>query len=514
MKRLLAILVLATGIVWADAGILIPTDQNEPDPKKLSLEEMDINVRIDNGVARVSIQQIFASHSSSVLEGQWLFALPERATISDFAVWDGVTRIPGVILERKRAEELYESTKAQMIDPGLLQQGEYGAAEARRSAVFSAKVAPIPAWGFKRVEVEYHERIPVENLKSYFAIPLRPDAYRAQQAGRLRITLELDSGHAIRDLRVAGNAYPAEITTQTDTRATLHFEGTDVVFNEDFAIEWSLGDAGSDALEVLTYRDPSQRTPSPDTVSPEPAVDEPGFFQASALVGSPVSAPGDTTQPRQLIVLFDNSLSMQWEKLGRAFRALETVLQGLRANDRFNVILFNNEISTWRPRLVVAGPANVASALEFIRGSYIRGGTDFQAALETGLDQVRGNGAGERYLLVISDGGAPRGTINNGRLAEWYRQQAAALTSAARPRMFVFAVGDDANLGLLRLLTREEGVLEWVRSTKPVGFKLDAFRSKIGRNPVGNLSLNVEPASSFDMIYPLDTSVFDGSIAS
>ena len=514
MKRLLAILVLATGIVWADAGILIPTDQNEPDPKKLSLEEMDINVRIDNGVARVSIQQIFASHSASVLEGQWLFALPERATISDFAVWDGVTRIPGVILERKRAEELYESIKAQTIDPGLLQQGEYGADEARRSAVFSAKVAPIPAWGFKRVEVEYHERIPVENLKSYFAVPLRPDAHRAQQAGRLSITLELDSGHAIRDLRVAGNTYPAEITTQTGTRAALRFEGTDVVFNEDFAIEWSLGDAGSDALEVLTYRDPAQRTPSLDSVSPEPAVEQPGFFQASALLGSAASAPGDTTRPRQLIVLFDNSLSMQWEKLDRAFRALETVLQGLRANDRFNVVLFNNEISIWRPQPEVAGAANVASTLEFIRGSYIRGGTDFQAALQIGLDQVSGNGAGERYLLVITDGGATRGTISNGRIAEWYEQQAAALSAAARPRMFVFAVGDDANLGLLRLLTREEGVLEWVRSTEPVDFKLAAFRSKIGRNPVGNLTLGVEPASSFDMIYPLDTSVFDGSIAS
>ena len=285
MKRFLALLVLAAGALWADAGVLIPTDQNEPDPKKLSLEEMDVVVRIDNGVARVSIEQIFASHSSSVLEGQWLFALPEHATISDFAVWDGVTRIPGVILERKRAEELYESIKAQMIDPGLLQQGEYGADEARRSAVFSAKVAPIPAWGFKRVEVEYHERIPVENLKSYFAIPLRPDAYRAQQAGRLSIRLELDSEHAIRDLRVVGSAFPAEITAQTGTRAELRFEGSDVVFNEDFAIEWSLGSAGTDGLEVLTYRDPSQRTPSPDTVSPEPiAGDEPGFFQASALL--------------------------------------------------------------------------------------------------------------------------------------------------------------------------------------------------------------------------------------
>ncbi len=517
MKRSVALLVLAVTSLWGDAGILIPSNNSEPDPKILSLEEMEIDVRIDNGVARVSIQQIFASHSSSVLEGNWIFALPERATISDFAVWDGVTRIPGVILERKRAEELYESIKAQSIDPGLLQQGEYGADEARRSAVFSAKVHPIPGHGFKRVEVEYHERIAVENLKSRFAIPLRPDAYRAQQAGRLRVKLSLASEHAIQDFSVVGNTYTAAMGPRTANSAALTFEGSDVVFNEDFAVEWVLDDAGSDSLEVLTYRDPATHTPSPDIISPEPPTPAPGFFQASALLSAAPSTATDapvSNLSKQIIVLFDNSLSMQWEKLDRAYRALETVLHGLRPGDRFNVVLFNNEISTWRPQPAPAGAENVESALGFIRGSYIRGGTDFQGALETGLTQAANGEAVERYLLLITDGGSTRGTINNGRLAEWYREQAAKLGDSVRPRVFAFAVGDDANLGLLRLLTKGEGVLEWVRSTEPVDFKLDAFQSKIGRDPVGNLSLNVEPASSFDMIYPLQTAVFDGSLAS
>jgi Ca-activated chloride channel family protein len=104
--------------------------------------------------------------------------------------------------------------------------------------------------------------------------------------------------------------------------------------------------------------------------------------------------------------------------------------------------------------------------------------------------------------------------INNGRLAEWYAEQAAKLAAATRPRVFAFAIGDDANLGLLRLLTKEEGVLEWVRSTEPVDFKLDAFQSKIGRDPVSNLSLNAAPAASFDLVNPLQSAVFHGSIAS
>ena len=211
MRNLLTTLALAALIsplaLRADAGVLIPSNDSQPDPKKLSLEEMDIAIRIDNGVARVSIRQIFASHQSAVIEGKWIFALPNSATVSDFAVWDGVTRIPGVILERKRAGEIYENITRQMIDPGLLQMGEYGAEEAKRGAVFSAKVFPIPGYGFKRVEVEYHQRIPVENLRSYFAVPLRPDAYRAQVAGHLGVTLDITSQHPMSDFRLIGDTY-------------------------------------------------------------------------------------------------------------------------------------------------------------------------------------------------------------------------------------------------------------------------------------------------------------------
>jgi len=111
----------------------------------LTLDEMQIRVVIDNGNAKVNVRQIFANHTGSPIEGNYVFALPGRALISDFAVWDDVTRIPGVILERKRAEETYNDIRIQALDPGLLQMGERDADEARRTSLFSARVAPIPA---------------------------------------------------------------------------------------------------------------------------------------------------------------------------------------------------------------------------------------------------------------------------------------------------------------------------------------------------------------------------------
>ena len=73
------LLLLLPALLWGDAGIIIPSNRQQPDASVLSLEEMWIVVRIDDGDARVAIRQIFASHHDKVLEGNYLFALPGRA---------------------------------------------------------------------------------------------------------------------------------------------------------------------------------------------------------------------------------------------------------------------------------------------------------------------------------------------------------------------------------------------------------------------------------------------------
>jgi hypothetical protein len=102
----------------ADSGVLVPTDKQAPDPAVLSLSEMQVDIHVDNGDARVWVRQVFVNHTNRPQEGNYLFALPGGTTISDFAVWDGPVRIPAVILERKRAKAIYQELKSQAIDPG------------------------------------------------------------------------------------------------------------------------------------------------------------------------------------------------------------------------------------------------------------------------------------------------------------------------------------------------------------------------------------------------------------
>ena len=523
MKKLVwSALIIQCAVFWtttqlmADAGVLIPRDKQQPNPAILSLEEMEITVRIDNGDARIFVRQVFANHTGVIEEGNYIFALPSHARISDFATWDGPVRLPAVILERKRAEEIYNQLKQQSIDPGLLQMGERGAEEAKRSSVFSARITPIPAWGTKRLEIEYHESIPVENLKSYFAIPLRPDAYQAQAAAHLRINFELHTAHAIRNFQVPAKSFPLQIDQNTPHLVQAHFEGQNVNLGEDFVATYDLDPAAADTLQLLTYRNPVSGQPSPTETAPVRSANEPGFFEAEALLGfgsAPAppegAAPG---VPKTVIVLFDTSLSMQWEKLERSYQAFETLLHALRPSDHFGLVLFNNE--TQVEPVSAADAGNIQHAISAVRDSRLRGGTDLQRALQTGLQQASMPGAGNTYLVILSDGGATRGPIQNGKLAAWYASAWQQLPDTQRPRTYIFAVGDDANLPLFRMLARQGGLLEQVLSTEPMDFKLNSFLSKIGRSPVGQLGLSISPDAAVDTVYPLQAATFSGSLAS
>jgi len=272
-------------------------------------------------------------------------------------------------------------------------------------------------------------------------------------------------------------------------------EATNVTLSEDFAVRYTL--AGAGRMEVATHR----------------AANEPGYFQASALL-APVAGAQSSDAARTVVALFDTSLSMQWEKLERSFQGLETLLRSLRPQDRFNLLLFNSQVDAFQPAPVAASTASVEQALQFVRAGRLRGGTNMETALGAALSQAaKAAGPGETYVVLLSDGGSTRGTIANGRLSAWYDRQWRQLPEARRPRTFVWGVGDDANQPLLRALARNNGLLEVVRSTEPVEFKLNAFLTKIGRRPVDNLQLSAQPESNFDFIYPLEDSWFRGSMA-
>src|SRR2546426_1557605 len=217
---LITLLLMAPAIASAQSGILIPSSTEKPDPAVLSLDEMSVNVLIDNQYARVRVTQIFGNRTDRIQEGRYVFLIPTTASISDFAVWDGDVRIPGVILEHRRAEEIYKDLALQSIDPGLLSQESEDAA----NTAFTVRVAPIPAYGTKRLELEYTELLSVDNLESYFSFPFKPSEYGTQLVGHLQIRLQITSRVPMTDVNFKSKAYTLNFIDNSPQYKSSTFE--------------------------------------------------------------------------------------------------------------------------------------------------------------------------------------------------------------------------------------------------------------------------------------------------
>jgi Ca-activated chloride channel family protein len=504
----MAVLLMLPAPARAQSGVLIPSSKDKPDPSILSLDEMSVNVLIDNQYARVRVMQIFGNHTERIQEGRYVFLIPTTASISDFAVWDGDVRIPGVILEKRRAEEVYKDLALQSIDPGLLKQERDDAA----STAFTVQVAPIPAYGTKRLELEYTELLPVDNLESYFSFPFKPAEYGTQSVGHLQIRLQLASRVPMTDLNLRSKGFALNFIENAPQYKSATFEANNFQLTEDFGFSYGL-DVRRTAFEFLAYRAP-ERITADELRDPRLAEREPdGYFEAAALFNEAGRAPGDTSPPppRAVLLMLDTSLSMQFEKLDRAYEAAEGLLRSLTPSDSFNLILFNDEVLAFSNSAVDARPDQIERALGFIKSSYLSGGTDLGAAVDRAASLSKSMpDRKQRSIVMITDGNSTLATTRTRAITERFQKANAA---GPRARLYVFGIGADANIRLLGELARaSRGYFDWARETDDLSFKLKSFVSKVGRDPIDSLALQNTDASNFYQVYPdYDATAYDGT---
>jgi Ca-activated chloride channel family protein len=510
-------LLLAPSKGSAQSGVLIPSSIKErPDDSILSLGVMNVDVLVDNQHARVRVLQIFDSHAPQVLEGKYLFDLSPRASVSDFAVWDGDTRIPGVMMEKRRAGAVYASVK-QQVDPGLLQQDD----EHGGSTAFSARLFPIPARGTKRVELEYTETLPVDGLTSHFSFPLKPASGDAQRVGELNLHVRVLSDYPVSAPQFKAAAYPVRTIRSDPNDFEAEFQAHDVQLADDFAFDYRI-EVPESTLSVIAYRAPEQIT-AYDLRDPALAAQNTdGYFQATAIfnqsrkavqdnVGREQAAVASDARPRSVVILLDTSLSMRGEKLARAFEAVDYFLHGLTTRDSFNLVLFNEETAALSDAPLPATPEQVERALDFIRGSSLGGATDIRKALDEGLARASKFPTGERDIILISDANPTLGTTDAKKILQVLKVKSGD-ASLPPARVFAFATGGDANHALLEELARAtHGHFAEVRETEDIGLALKLFFEKVGAANVEGVKFDASDPSNFYRTYATGEYGADGS---
>lgn len=404
-------LALSAATAFAQSGMLVPTSTGRQDPAVLSLREMTIDASIARGYARVNVRQIFENHTDQIQEGTYRFALAPSAAVGDFAVWDGLVRIPGVILEKRRARAIYEALTTQRIDPGLLQQGEEedrepGSGPATSSpsgsAPFSVKVAPIPARATKRLELQFQQEVSVVGLKGEFRMVLAPVDGEPLTARTLRIRVGLSS----LIYEAIANGLPLQPSADG-----VSFEGTNVKLDRDLIVRFRLRDEAP--LRFSAFRNPDGRMPDGLALAPwERPADIPpekdGFFLMEVLPPASVAGssgaagpakPGTAAKraPLSVVVLFDTSLSHRFSGLEMSYQRLVRLFGALTPEDKFALVPFDATVDA-PPALANAIDLVKTTSLERLRARALSPGTNILEALRAAQKLV---GDGDKGRLVL-----------------------------------------------------------------------------------------------------------------
>jgi Ca-activated chloride channel homolog len=488
-----AFLLFTFAFAKAQSGVLIPSSlKDKPDEKVLALQKMDVDILIDNQHANVKIVQIFDNKTAQTLEGKYLFALPKTSSIFDFATWENDVRIPGVMMEKRRANAIYaQLTAPKNIDPAILQQDE-------ETSAFSAKVFPINAYGTKRLELEYTEDLPIENLISRFTFPLKASFGEMQNVGQLNIRLRVISDLYMLPIEIKG--VDLEIVKSFPTEFEAKYHGENVALKDDLSFAYQINQRESllsfigyrspETISAYDLRDPKFANPNPD-----------GYFETRAIFNQENL---QNTQPKRVILLLDTSLSMPGDKLIRAVEATDFFLHSLSEQDEFNLILFNDEAILFKEKPGFATAENVENAIQFVKDEALGGGTNLKKALQTAITQTKLFSGGEPNIVLISDANPTLETTKTKAISKLFDDK--------NTKLFAFALGTDTNEMLLKdLCEKTKGEFIQSRETDDISLQLKLFFQKIGVPSIGNLRFNSNDSANFHDVYAADTAGFFGS---
>lgn len=130
----------------------------------LRMTEINIDISVIANIATTTMSMTFYNDLDSDLEGNLYFPLGEGQTVSRFAMTvDGKLR-EGVVVEKAKGREVFESIVREGIDPGLL--------EWTKGNNFKANIYPIPAKGYKKIVVAFEQEL-IDSGKGFlYLLPL------------------------------------------------------------------------------------------------------------------------------------------------------------------------------------------------------------------------------------------------------------------------------------------------------------------------------------------------------
>lgn len=460
----LVFILIASSLPAMAQGVVIPPPGVDTNGVDLSFDYLRVNTVINNQIARTSIDMQFTNNGERLAEGTYIFPLPAEAAVDELIMYIDGQAIESKILPADEARGIYNEIVRQLADPALL---EYVGMNAIQANVF-----PIPPGESRRLEIAYTEILTADNGLVHYVLPMHSVGNENRTIGQVSISVEVEGNDEISSVYSPSHRVALSRTDETSFRTG--YEANDVVPTTDFSLFYGLANQDIN-INLLTYRE---------------SAGEDGFFML--LVQPPQRVDDAQILPKDVIIVLDQSGSMEGDKWLQAQDAAQFVLNNLNPQDRFNVIPFSTGWRMYSNGLTEASEAQ--GAIDWIESLLPEGGTDINGGLSTALDMVQDR---PTSILFLTDGLATEGITETNAILD-------NLNSIApdNARIFSFGVGDDVDTFLLDAIVRDfKGTGSYVRPSERIDEEVASLYNKIASPVLTNVSLEIDGVVA-ELLYP------------
>jgi Mg-chelatase subunit ChlD len=462
------------------------------DGRTLPLKALTVDTVIVGMTATSTVRQRFVNAGETTIEATYVFPLPNRAGVTDFAAHLAGRHVIGVLKERGQARADYEQA--------LLAGQRAAIVEEDRSDVFSVRVGNLGPGEEATIEMRLTGPLAFEDGEATFRFPLVvaprytagravpgdktgpgeavdtdavPDASRVapprlvegDERPDLQISLSLDAaGLAVSDLR---SSLPT-VVADADGLTRLQVE-QGARADRDFLLRFRIdrGELSSSALLV-----------------PDPDGDQ-GTWSVTL-----VPPTESSSAPRDVVVLLDRSGSMNGWKMIAARRAAGRIVDMLDTADRFCVLAFDDRVET--PTQLAGNPGGLVSGNDrnrFAAASWLgslesRGGTAMAEPLQQALHILAGSGEDRQASLVL---------VTDGQVTGEDHLLRALASAVGRTRIYCVGIDRAVNAGFLdRLAQLGNGRSELVESEERLDEAMGRLARTIGRPALTGIRVSAE----------------------
>jgi tetratricopeptide (TPR) repeat protein len=412
----------------------------DPDGQELILEDLSARAAIHGMLSLTELELRFRNPQTHRIEGRFTCTLPSNAAISRFAKEVNGQLMEGEVVERLRANQVYESFLHQMRDPALLEQDQGNR--------FSARIFPIEGGATVRLLLSYTALLPMHDGVRTYSLPLR---------GMSKVNKLTFRGFVT---PVPTQQASGELTTSS--AQVTSFDQTDWTPDRDI---------------VLTLKNED---------APSARILRSGDFYVASLRPSVAKRDRDSAPTRWRFYV-DTSASSA-EGAPHRIRAIEQILAALPPADDVQLVAFDQEVVP-----LASGFATEISqhAGDLLRSRLFLGGTDLGALFADAAKSAKGDAS--RAIVIASDLVPTLGSTASNEV----KSAIASIPSSAVVHALILGSREDAQTA--RALVAGHGRIVRVPFTDSLVARARDAASDL-RRPLG-VSIEVNDAGA-EWVYP------------